>query len=160
MNFSFESMIFVTGLAQTKVYRQLFKETMLFVVFRGTNFLDYGFEIANETVSNLAMTTGGFGEILKNRSEKTGVVTCYRPLIARFLFALLDTMRLHSSFHRFLYVFSRLFSRNSRSCRISHFHHRDHPPTKPTFTFANSLQPLFNMMQTTRLQHPMLDHPM
>ena len=38
MNFSFESMIFVTGLAQTNVYRQLFKETMLFVVFRGTNF--------------------------------------------------------------------------------------------------------------------------
>ena len=137
MNFSFESMIFVTGLAQTKVYRQLFKETMLVVVFRGTNFW-----------------------IMGSKSEKTGVVTCYRPLIARFLFALLDTMRLHSSFHRFLYVFSRLFSRNSRSCRISHFHHRDHPPTKPTFTFANSLQHLFNMMQTTRLQHPMLDHPM
>lgn len=89
------------------------------------------------------------------------VLPCYCPLIARFLFALLDTMHLHRSFHRFLYVFSRLFSRN-RSCRISHFHHRDHPPTKATFTFftfANSLQALFNM-QTTRLQLPMLDHPM
>ena len=78
-------MTFVTGLAQVESVQAITSIINAFCCFSREQFLDYGLELANATVSNLAMTIGGFGELLKNRSEKTGVVMCYGPLIARFL---------------------------------------------------------------------------